>query len=416
MVVNLPWRIELFGGLRACLGERRITRFAHQKSAMLLACLALHPGRIYPREELSELLWPETEPEVGRHNLRQTLLSLRRQLEIPGTADPAPPLILAHRSDLQLSPAVTTDVTEFEAGLREADRASDPGTRAEWLARAVQLYQGPLLPGYYDEWVLRERERLAHACLTALRQLAQLLAESGDLERGLEYSRMAVALDPLTEEAHAELIRLLIAAGRPAEAGRQFQELVRVFREELDSEPSPEVSVLVRQLAVPVSTSVPQRRAVTSSRSSTPSASSLPPRSEARASALLDLVPAPEVIRLPAPLTRFFGREEEIDQLDRWLRDPEVRLITLTGPGGSGISARRRPGGHGWRMARAAGRPDGSPPDPRRHRRGAASHGRTAGAAARPGDRLSGPSDTRSPRPADPGQFRAPDRRAAAAG
>src|SRR5215210_996887 len=130
----MPWRIELLGGLRARQGERVVPRFANQKGAALLAYLAYHRKRAHSREELAELLWPETPPEAGRHNLRQALLSLRRQLE-PAASDAAPPVFLAHRSDVQLSPTVTTDVAEFEAALKAASRAASPAGRTEALAR-----------------------------------------------------------------------------------------------------------------------------------------------------------------------------------------------------------------------------------------------------------------------------------------
>ncbi len=39
---------------------------------------------------------------------------------------------------------------------------------------------------------------------------------------------------------------------------------------------------------------------------------------------------------LPVPATPFLGREPEIDEVAALLRRPDVRLVTLTGPGGSG--------------------------------------------------------------------------------
>src|SRR5207249_12211582 len=79
-----PWRIELFGGLRARHGDRVITRFRTQKTASLLAFLAYHRGRAHGREELIDLFWPDDDIDAGRHSLRQALTSLRHQLEPPG--------------------------------------------------------------------------------------------------------------------------------------------------------------------------------------------------------------------------------------------------------------------------------------------------------------------------------------------
>src|SRR5687768_11242751 len=108
----MPWWIELLGGLRVRQGERQIARFANQKGAALLAYLAYHRKQTHSREALAELLWPEAMPEVGRHNPRQALLFLRRQLEPADAAEVGSPLFMAHRSDVQLSPAVSTDVEE----------------------------------------------------------------------------------------------------------------------------------------------------------------------------------------------------------------------------------------------------------------------------------------------------------------
>ena len=73
------WRIELLGGLRAVQGECVVSRFRTQKVGLLLAYLAYYLNRSHRRDELSELLWPESAPTVGRQNLRQTLSLGRSQ-------------------------------------------------------------------------------------------------------------------------------------------------------------------------------------------------------------------------------------------------------------------------------------------------------------------------------------------------
>src|SRR5205823_10337922 len=89
------WRIELLGSLRAISGSVTVARFRTQKTAVLLAYLACHPHRSHSREALIELLWPDEEEEAGRHNLRNALSALRRQLERPGL--PAEQVLLADR-------------------------------------------------------------------------------------------------------------------------------------------------------------------------------------------------------------------------------------------------------------------------------------------------------------------------------
>src|SRR5690349_18455482 len=113
------WRIELLGGLRADDGERVVTHFRTQKAGLLLAYLAYHPQRAFPREELIELFWPECEPHAGRSNLSKELSWLRDQLEPPRV--PPGSVIIADRTELRLNPAVVaTDVAQFETALRAA--------------------------------------------------------------------------------------------------------------------------------------------------------------------------------------------------------------------------------------------------------------------------------------------------------
>src|SRR6476646_5464210 len=98
-----PWQIDLLGGFKAQRGERVITRFRTHNAAALLAYLACFPARAHPREELIELLWPESDPTAGSTRLRQELASLRRQLEPPGT--PPGAAIAADRESIRLNPA-----------------------------------------------------------------------------------------------------------------------------------------------------------------------------------------------------------------------------------------------------------------------------------------------------------------------
>lgn len=147
----------MLGWMRAQSGDLTLTRFRTQKTALLLARLALFPQRTHPREGLADLLWPDAGRDAGRNNLKQSLAILRRLLEPPGTA--AGSVLIADRLGARLNPAAfSTDVADFEAALKAAARS--PECRRDALARALDLYRGELLPGVYDDWVVEERERL----------------------------------------------------------------------------------------------------------------------------------------------------------------------------------------------------------------------------------------------------------------
>jgi DNA-binding SARP family transcriptional activator len=194
--MDVWWRIELLGGLQAVRGDRVVTRFRTQKTGILLAYLAYYRQRAHPREALIELLWGDDDFDAGRHSLSVALSSLRQQLEPPGV--PAGAVFLTDRTSARLNPqSVSVDVADLEELLRAAARAGDRAERAACLARATELYRGELLAGYYERWILGERERLAEAHLQALHELTAHLKEVGDWQGALQQARRAVSADPV---------------------------------------------------------------------------------------------------------------------------------------------------------------------------------------------------------------------------
>jgi predicted ATPase/DNA-binding SARP family transcriptional activator len=333
------WHIELLGQLRLRRGDAINRPLERQKSTALLAYLACHPRYPHPRDVLIELLWPEEDPEVGRRKLRSLLHDLRALLAEPHSAAGA--LLLAERTTVHLDPAAfTTDVAEFQTALQSAAHATELAERIRRLEAAGKLYRGELLPGFLEPWVLSEREHLAATHFEALCQLAAAREQVGDLEGAVAAAREAVSADPLREEAHYHLMRLYAATGQPAATLRQFQELERLLREELGETPSAEARALAEELRQGA------RSIVVARSTAPPSGESAalpgpPMRGAAPSTRIPDarrhspFAPSPSP-RLPVQLTRFFGRHEEIAWITQTLCYPDVRLVTLTGPGGTG--------------------------------------------------------------------------------
>src|SRR5579871_1032067 len=233
------WRIELFGGVTACHGERRVTRFPTQRARALLAYLATHPDRAHPREFLAEMLWPEGDPDAIRLRLNQTVAEIRRALT------PADQLLLSDRFTLQLHPAVSCDVADFRAALERAQCAADPERRARALRGAADTAQREFLPGCYDDWALEARQELADAWRTVLLQLSAMAMQRGDWPAAVADARRAAVSDPLCEEAAAVLLRALLGAGRVAEAWRHYSELEHLLSEQLGVAPGAEIRQLM---------------------------------------------------------------------------------------------------------------------------------------------------------------------------
>jgi DNA-binding SARP family transcriptional activator len=102
----------------------------------------------------------------------------------------------------------------------------------------TQLLDGELLTGWYDDWVLVERERIRQLRLHALESLALTLAGQRRFALGLEAALAAVRAEPLRESAHRTVIQVHVLEGNVVEALRQAEHCRRLLRDELGLEPS----------------------------------------------------------------------------------------------------------------------------------------------------------------------------------
>src|SRR5262249_30432543 len=141
--------------------------------------------------------------------------------------------------------SLLTDVAEFEQAIRAAHRAETAAKKRDLLQRAVTLYQGELLPGYYEDWVLAERNRLSELFYGVLRELLLLLEQEGDYSQAISYAQRAVQAAPLDEEVYTDLIRLCVASGQVSAAQRHYQELERTLSEALGMAPTRTFSQLL---------------------------------------------------------------------------------------------------------------------------------------------------------------------------
>ena len=315
------WEIQMLGGLVARQGERTVDRFRTRKGAEMLAALALQPNGRLSREELLDRLWPDDEAESSRNRLRVELAALRRQFQMEGESSFS--LIEADRLTIRLIPrAFRTDTAEFEQGLTQAARAEERTEQIRRLVQAVEIYRGDLLPEYDAVWIVAERERFATLHQEALRRLIRRLAQERDFERAIAFARRALQYDAWNEEAHFDLIRLLVAVGQPSAAIRQYEALEQILREHLGAQPTRAAEQFIRQIRDRLGHAAGRRAGagVDTPQTAAP-VPNLPPTS-----------PAPA--ELPLRLTRFFGREREQEQVTALLA--ANRLVTITGPGGNG--------------------------------------------------------------------------------
>lgn len=200
-------------------------------SQRLLAFLAL-ADKAVERTYAAFRLWPEKREERAMANLRSGLWRLRQQ--------PAA-LVRATSTHIALEPSVWVDA-RHGVGRFEDLAGSD-------LTTSGLALNEELLPDWYEDWLMTERERLRQVRVHALEDAARVMLAEGRVSEAIDAGLRAVALEPLRESAHRLVIQAHLAEGNVGEARRQFAACRTLLLDELAVEPSPMLSGLVAPLA-----------------------------------------------------------------------------------------------------------------------------------------------------------------------
>ncbi|WP_371616665.1 BTAD domain-containing putative transcriptional regulator [Streptomyces sp. NBC_00454] len=256
-----------------------------------------------PVPDLIDEVWGDDPPRDAPAALQALVARLRRALGGRDTvlADPAGGYRLAVAGPDEVDLHRFTRLARLGA---QQLAGQDPATAAGTLRSALALWRGP---AFAD---LAEPARTAHAAVAEAHRRAALRDR---IEADLRSGRTAPATllpeiealiheYPYDEPLRAQQLRALRAAGRPAEALAAYDRTRRTLADALGADPGPELAALHAELLRP-----------------TP-----PPPGP---------VPVPQGNLRPR-LTSFVGREPELAALQADLA--RLRLITLTGPGGSG--------------------------------------------------------------------------------
>ncbi len=328
-------RLHLFA-----LGPPRLERAGEpvkislRKAMALLTYLAIS-RQAHSRDALAALFWPDDSQSEARGNLRRALARLTQAL--------GSQWFVVDRETAGLDPEADlwVDVDQFRRRLAASQSHGHapadvcPACLAD-LAAAADLYRDDFLAGFslpdcpaFDEWQFFQREGLRQELASALARLARGYGGQRDYQQAIPYARRWLALDPLHEPAHQQLMLLYAQSGQQAAALRQYDACVRTLEEELGAAPSAETTALF--------VAIKTKRVA----SKVAAAASKPPTRH----------------NLPLQPTPFVGREQELAELVQRLQNPACRLMTIIGPGGIGktrlaleaaarlLAAERFPGG-----------------------------------------------------------------------
>ena len=289
--------VRLLGKFEVSSDGKPIT-IAARPAQSLFAFLIVNAGTAHRREKLAGILWPDSLEETARDNLRHALWRLRKALQSVSAAS------YLQANDLTItfatSDAYWLDIAQLEK-LNES-------TSADELIAVLSNYQGGLLPGFYEEWVVLEREHLNSMFEHHMARLMSLLQDEKRWLDVLDWGERWIKLGQKPEPAYRALMRAHGAKGDMSKVAATYERCVKSLRE-FRMEPSEQTKELYDNLKsgkeTPKSVSImmkPVRKEVSS--------------------------------KIPVPLTSFIGRQKELKEIAKLLSS--CRLLTLTGPGGVG--------------------------------------------------------------------------------
>jgi predicted ATPase/DNA-binding SARP family transcriptional activator len=257
----------------------------------LLALLLLHPNEAVSTERLIDAVWGDDPPasvrgalQVHVHALRKTLGAGRIVTRAPGY------FVRIERDEL--------DADRFERLVAE-----------DSLTEALGLWRGRALADVADEpFAQADAARLDEARLAAIEAKLARSLEAGGHEAVVGELDALVAAHPHRERLRAQQMLALYRSGRQADALAAYRD-ARDALDEIGLEPSAELRALEqRMLRQDPDLDVARVAVETEQRGHT----------------------------LPTASTPLIGRELEVAAVRALLGRPDTRLVTLTGPGGTG--------------------------------------------------------------------------------
>ena len=225
------WHLSLLGAWRLRRGSNTVTVASREQR--LIACVGLLGCR--HRSFLAGLLWPKSSETQAAGNLRTTVWCISHTF---------PHLIRTGADTLELHESVRVDVTALQrhvATLLSQPEARMPDSYLEDLSRA------DLLPGWYDDWVIFEQERLRQLRLSALEHLARQHLNAGEPGRAVIAALSAASIEPLRESTHLLLVQAHLAASNRAAAVRAYTMFAGRLEDELGVQPSNQLTDLVSE-------------------------------------------------------------------------------------------------------------------------------------------------------------------------
>jgi DNA-binding SARP family transcriptional activator len=223
------------------------------RQKLLFKAILVNGCREIPKDILMDALWPDSSHDAALKRFKVTLHRLRKILE-PDTGPRAGSSCISLKDNLVSldMERCRVDVNEFLAAcdkIRQLRRDDDDNRFLSACRRAIEIYQGDFLPEEpYLSWAEMKRAALKDQYLAVLMEMAELCERNGDLNQAARHYGTVIQADPLAEQAHQQLMRLLRRQGRRNAALKIYRDLEITLTTELETTPDPATTRIYHEI------------------------------------------------------------------------------------------------------------------------------------------------------------------------
>jgi LuxR family maltose regulon positive regulatory protein len=242
---------HLFGVPKVTVDEREILEasWTTVKSKKLFFYLLLHKNERVNHDVLIDALWQQASHKSGSDSLRKALQHIRQMYKVVKTGKGE--LVLSSKGFYQLSPkvAIRVDTEEFENLVKKIKGMDSTDEKFESVLRkAISLYKDGFAPGWYDSWVEDRRRYYQNLYEDCLLMMADYHTENKRYKDAIIFYKKLIAANIFNEEYHRKIMTAYNKVGRYKDIIRDFEQLKKALKKELDSEPQKETVKLYNNL------------------------------------------------------------------------------------------------------------------------------------------------------------------------
>lgn len=226
-----------------CISEK-----LSSKLIALVCLLVLNRNRNMSKEKMISLLWPDSDDEAAKSNLRFNLWTIKKTVP---QSDDGEDFLVSGKDFCRINEKYPYHCDKIMLDCFKASQAEN----IEELLKLKDLFKGDFLEGLYlrncnefNEMILFERVVCQNKQVEILEKLISLYDEQERFEEELEILNEVAAIEPYDEHFASQAIRIYGKLGNRTAAINYYKNFEIVLRRNLNTSPNNELKLLYKEL------------------------------------------------------------------------------------------------------------------------------------------------------------------------